>query len=490
MHSQINRITDILRRDDGISVAMHYTEQISWILFLKFMADFEENRKIDAEMDFKEYTYTIAEEYRWQIWACPKNDEGKIDAKTALTGKDLIVFVNEKLFPYLQDFKDINANEKAIEYKIGAVFEVLANRIQDGGNLREILNLVDGLQFQNNDDLFELSKVYKNLLKGMGSDGGNSGEFYTPRPLIKAIVEAVNPQVGDKIYDPSCGTCGFLIESYEYIKAKNTKDGQLNLSTDEMKFLQTESLVGIEKTPLSYAMGLMNMILHGIEAPNIVKANTLTKDIRQLQESQRFEVILANPPFGGKENESIQSNFPIQSNATELLFLQHILKSVKAGGKIALVLPEGILFQTNNAFAKVKESMLQDFNLHTIISLPSGVFLPYSGVKTNVLFLEKTGSTQKIWYYELNPPYKLTKNKPIQYDHFKEFLALFPTKASNENAWTVKATDIQNFDISAKNPTKQNQVALKSTIELKDLIRTKTDRTSDLVNEVFAVLEG
>ena len=321
MHSQINRITDILRRDDGISVAMHYTEQISWILFLKFMADFEENRKIDAEMDFKEYTYTIAEEYRWQIWACPKNDEGKIDAKTALTGKDLIVFVNEKLFPYLQDFKNINANEKAIEYKIGAVFEVLANRIQDGGNLREILNLVDGLQFQNNDDLFELSKVYKNLLKGMGSDGGNSGEFYTPRPLIKAIVEAVNPQVGDKIYDPSCGTCGFLIESYEYIKAKNTKDGQLNLSTDEMKFLQTESLVGIEKTPLSYAMGLMNMILHGIEAPNIVKANTLTKDIRQLQESQRFEVILANPPFGGKENESIQSNFPIQSNATELLFL-------------------------------------------------------------------------------------------------------------------------------------------------------------------------
>ena len=153
-------------------------------------------------------------------------------------------------------------------------------------------------------------------------------------------------------------------------------------------------------------------------------------------------------------------------------------------------MPEGILFQTNNAFAKVKESMLQDFNLHTIISLPSGVFLPYSGVKTNVLFLEKTGSTQKIWYYELNPPYKLTKNKPIQYDHFKEFLALLPTKASNENAWTVKATDIQNFDISAKNPTKQNQVALKSTIELKDLIRTKTDRTSDLVNEVFAVLEG
>ena len=407
-----------------------------------------------------------------------------------MTGKDLIVFVNEKLFPYLQDFKNINANEKAIEYKIVAVFEVLANRIQDGGNLREILNLVDGLQFRNNDDLFELSKVYENLLQGMGSDGGNSGEFYTPRPLIKAMVEAVNPQIGDKIYDPPCGTFGFLIESYEYIKAKNTKDGQLNLSTDEMKFLQTESLVGIEKTPLSYAMGLMNMILHGIEAPNIVKANTLTKVIRQLQESQRFEVILANPPFGGNENESIQSNFPIQSNATELLFLQHILKSVKTGGKIALVLPEGILFQTNNAFAKVKESMLQDFNLHTIISLPSGVFLPYSGVKTNVLFLEKTGSTQKIWYYELNPPYKLTKNKPIQYDHFKEFLALLPTKASNENAWTVKATDIQNFDISAKNPTKQNQVALKSTIELKELIRTKTDRISDLVNEVFAVLEG
>ncbi len=382
-------------------------------------------------------------------------------------------------------------NPKSIEYKIGGVFEVITNRVQNGGNLREVLNIVDALEFQNGSDLFELSRIYENLLQGMGSDGGNSGEFYTPRPLIKAMTEAVRPEVGQKIYDPACGTCGFLIEAFEYIKRRHTDaDGSLRLSGEQIRFLQTDCLTGIEKTPLSYAMGVMNMILHGIEAPNILKENTLNRDIRQIQESARFDVILANPPFGGKENESIQSNFPVETNATELLFLQHILKSVKTGGKIGIVLPEGVLFQTNNAFSRVKQTMLEDFNLHTIVSLPAGVFLPYSGVKTNVLFLEKTGRTQSIWFYEVNPSFKLTKNKPIQFEHFREFLDLLPTKTAGENSWTVAVSEIQNFDLSAKNPAKQKQAARQSSVDLFTLIRADNERINLLLEEVEGVLRG
>ena len=388
MHQQINRITDILRRDDGISGAMHYTEQISWILFLKFLDDHEAGRAFDAELDERTYPYILEERFRWEQWACPKDAQGRRDPKQALTGADLIGFVNDQLFPYLKRFRtDHAASPKTIEYKIGGVFEVITNRVQNGGNLREVLNIVDDLEFQNNSDRFELSQVYENLLKGMGSDGGNSGEFYTPRPLVKAMVEVVQPQRGQRIYDPACGTCGFLIEAYDYILHHNTDpQGNLTLSGEQVHFLQTEALSGVEKTPLSYAMGVMNMILHGVEAPNIRKENTLNRDIRQIQETDRFDVILANPPFGGKENDSIQSNFPIESNATELLFLQYILKSVKTGGRVGIVLPEGVLFQTNQAFARVKQMLLEDFNLHTVVSLPAGVFLPYSGVKTNVLF--------------------------------------------------------------------------------------------------------
>jgi len=492
MHQQINRITDILRRDDGISGAMHYTEQISWILFLKFLSDYESNRAFDAQLDSKTYQYILGEPYRWERWACPKNPEGKLDLKNALTGSDLIGFVNDELFPYLKKFRERHvSNPKTIEYKVGGVFEVLTNRIQNGGNLREVLNIVDALEFQNNSDLFELSQIYENLLQGMGSDGGNSGEFYTPRPLIKAMTAALHPDIGQKVYDPACGTCGFLVEAYDYIMRRYTgADGSLRLSSEQIRFLQTDCLTGIEKTPLSYAMGVMNMILHGIQAPNILKENTLNRDIRQIQESQRFDIILANPPFGGKENESIQSNFPVESNATELLFLQHILKSVRNGGKIGIVLPEGVLFQTNSAFARVKQTMLEDYNLHAIVSLPAGVFLPYSGVKTNVLFLEKTGRTQSIWYYEVNPPYKLTKNKPIKYEHFQEFLDLLPGKTASDNSWTVPVGAINNCDLSAKNPVKQQQAERLGSEALFALIRADNLKINELLVEVEGVMKG
>jgi len=341
LESKINRITDILRRDDGISGAMMYTEQISWILFLKFLNDLEDSKAEDAELDGKVYNYVINEKYRWHNWAVLKVD-GKKDLINSKSGDDLLDFVNKELFPYLKSFKNITENPKSIKYKIGAIFEFLDNRIANGHTLREVLDIIDAMDFHNQADMFQLSLVYEKLLKDMGSDGGNSGEFYTPRPLIKIIVDVVDPQIGQSIYDPAAGSCGFLIEAYNHIRYINAKENkQRELSTEQLRFLNEDTFFGNEKTPLSYVMGVMNMILHGVESPNISKTNTLTKDIRGLEEKDRYDCILANPPFGGKEKDQVQQNFPIKSNATELLFLQHIMSHLKLNGRCGVVIPEG-----------------------------------------------------------------------------------------------------------------------------------------------------
>ena len=490
MESKINRITDILRRDDGISGAMHYTEQISWVLFLKFLADLEESKAEDAELDGETYTYILDEKYRWQNWAVLKVD-GKKDIINSKSGDDLLDFVNKELFPYLKGFKSITENPKSIKYKIGAIFEFLDNRIANGHTLREVLDIIDEMDFHNQSDLFQLSLIYEKLLKDMGSDGGNSGEFYTPRPLIKVITDVVNPQIGQSIYDPAVGSCGFLIEAYNHIRYTDVQNNkQRDLSTDQLKFLNEDTFFGNEKTPLSYVMGVMNMILHGVESPNISKSNTLTKDIRGLEEKDRFDCILANPPFGGKEKEQIQQNFPIKSNATELLFLQHMMNHLKLGGKCGVVIPEGVLFQTNNAFQSVKKDLLERFNVHTILSLPSGVFLPYSAVKTNVVFFDRVGSTNDIYYYEVNPAFKLTKNKPINIDHFAEFLDSWESRKITPNSWIVNVNDIKDFDISAKNPNKNDAIEHKSPIELVENIKLNNAEINDLMDEIETILIG
>lgn len=301
-----------------------------------------------------------------------------------------------------------------------------------------MINIIDELSFSEESDVFALGEVYEKLLKDMGSDGGNSGEFYTPRPLIKAMVEVINPRAKERIYDPSCGSCGFLVESFLHILYKDeSRKTKASLSVEELEFLHNDALFGKEKTPLSYAMGVMNMILHGVKSPNIIKTNTLSKKITDITESDKYEVILANPPFGGKEKEQIQNNFTVVSNATELLFLQHILKSLKNNARCAIIVPEGVLFQNSNAFVSVKADLVQNYNLECVLSLPSGVFLPYSAVKTNVLFFSKglnsilKTNDDKVYYYELIPPYKLTKNKPLEYAHFKEFLKCYKEKKNH-----------------------------------------------------------
>lgn len=309
MQNKIDKITDILRRDDGISGAMHYSEQISWILFLKFLDDYEEELKLEAILNDKAYKSILEEKFSWRIWAAPKTSEGKLDVKNALSGSDLLNFVNNELFAYLKSFKD-NENFKSIEYKIGGIFEFIDNRIANGHTLREVINLVDELSFSKESDVFALGEVYEKLLKDMGSDGGNSGEFYTPRPLIKTMVEVIDPKAKERIYDPACGSCGFLVESFLHILYEDrSKNKKANLSVEELEFLKNDALFGKEKTPLSYAMGVMNMILHEISSPNIIKTNTLSKKITDITEKDKYEVILANPLLVAKKKNKFKKIF-------------------------------------------------------------------------------------------------------------------------------------------------------------------------------------
>lgn len=309
MQNKIDKITDILRRDDGISGAMHYSEQISWILFLKFLDDYEEELKLEAILNDKAYKSILEEKFSWRIWAAPKTSEGKLDVKNALSGSDLLNFVNNELFAYLKSFKD-NENFKSIEYKIGGIFEFIDNRIANGHTLREVINLVDELSFSKESDVFALGEVYEKLLKDMGSDGGNSGEFYTPRPLIRAMVEVIDPKAKERIYDPACGSCGFLVESFLHILYEDrNKNKKANLSVEELEFLKNDALFGKEKTPLSYAMGVMNMILHEISSPNIIKTNTLSKKITDITEKDKYEVILANPLLVAKKKNKFKKIF-------------------------------------------------------------------------------------------------------------------------------------------------------------------------------------
>ncbi len=488
LQARINRIADILRRDDGISGAMHYTEQISWVLFLKYLFDYEEIKAADALIDGKQYKYIIDTKFRWDEWAYPLKEGGEYDLKNAMGGDDLIVFVNNELFPYLQSFKANEVEVKSIKYKIGAVFEFISNRIASGHTLREVIENIADLNFQSKDDLFELSVIYESLLKDMGSDGGNSGEFYTPRPVIKAMVEVVQPTVNDTIYDGAVGSAGFLIQAYDYIMQENKRQ---QYSTSQLKHVKSDMFYGNEKTPLAYVMGVMNMILHGIESPNIYKQNTLTQNIRHFEEKDRHSIILANPPFGGKEKKTVQQNFPVESSATELLFLQHFMKMLKKGGKAAIVVPEGVLFQSNNAFTAIKKELLEDFNLHTILSLPAGIFLPYSGVKTNVIFFDRKGGTADIWYYECTPRYKLTKNKPIQYEHLENFVKGFEKRESTESSWTVSIDRIieANYDLSAKNPANIKEVIHQSPVDILADIKRNEQAINQLIVDVDSLIK-
>ena len=337
-------IDDILHKDAGCGSELDYVEQTSWILFLKYLDDLEKDKKTSAQLSGKAYTEIISTEYKWEVWAVPKGDDGKIDHQKALIGDDLKDFVDHKLFPYLKKFKTDAESADTIEYKIGEIFSELKNRIQSGYNLREILNMIDELRFRTHTEKHEMSHLYEDKIKNMGNAGRNGGEYYTPRPLIKTIVKVVAPTIGNKIYDGAVGSAGFLVEAFEYLKESKS------LSTNDVEVLQKRTFYGKEKKSLAYIIGIMNMILHGIEAPNIIHTNTLSENISDIEEKNRYDIILANPPFGGKERAEVQQNFPIKTGETAFLFLQHFIKILKAGGSAGVVIKNTFLSNTTAWF--------------------------------------------------------------------------------------------------------------------------------------------
>src|SRR5664280_684483 len=440
-------IDDILRKEAGCTTELDYTEQTSWLLFLKYLDSLEQDKTTEAKLEGKKYTYILDEDYRWESWAAPKTADGKIDHNKALTGDDLRDFVDRKLFPYLHGFKQKASGPNTIEYKIGEIFGEIKNKIQSGYNLREIIDQIDELHFRSQTEKHELSHLYEAKIKNMGNAGRNGGEYYTPRPLIRAIVQVVQPKIGERIYDGAVGSAGFLCESYDYLKAANPKR-----TTTQDRLLQESTFYGKEKKSLAYVIAIMNMILHGIEAPNILHTNTLTENLADVQEKDRFDVILANPPFGGKERKEIQQNFPIRTGETAFLFLQHFIKMLKAGGRGAVVIKNTFLSNTDNASVSLRRLMLENCNLHTVLDCPGGTFQG-AGVKTVVLFFEKGTQTRKVWYYQLDPGRNLGKTNALSEKDLAEFVALQKTKAESPKSWSVDAKDIdETFDLSVKNP--------------------------------------
>ena len=477
-------IDDILHKDAGCTSELDYTEQSSWLLFLKYLDALEQDKAMEAALQKKSYTHIIDEKYRWSTWAAPRGTNGKVDHNRAATGADLIDFVNQKLIPYLRSFKEKATSPDTIEYKIGEIFSEISNRIQSGYNLREVIDHIDELEFGAQTQKHELSHLYEAKIKNMGNAGRNGGEYYTPRPLIRALVKVVDPKIGETICDPAVGSAGFLCEAYEYLKEQNPKR-----TTEQDQILQKRTFYGKEKKSLAYVIAIMNMILHGIETPNILHTNTLAENLADVQEKDRFDIILANPPFGGKERAEVQQNFPIRTGETAYLFLQHFIKIMKAGGRGGVVIKNTFLSNTDNASVALRKKLLEECNLHTIMDCPSGTFLG-AGVKTVILFFEKGAPTRKVWYYQLDPGRSMGKTNSLNDDDLTEFVALQKKKAESPKSWSVDVSTINldTFDLSVKNPNAPEEAPLKTPEEILKQIAALDAESAEALKKIKALL--
>jgi len=476
-------IDNVLWKEAGCTTELDYTEQTSWLLFLKYLDSLERDKAIEAQLEGKTYTPILDEAYRWDAWVAPKNTSGVIDHNAAMTGDDLREFVDRKLFPYLYGFKQRAAGPNTLEYKIGEIFGEIKNKIHSGYNLREIIDHIDELRFGSQIEKHELSHLYEAKIKNMGNAGRNGGEYYTPRPLIRAMVRVVAPQIGERIYDGAVGSAGFLCEAFDYLKS------QPNRTTADIKTLQERTFYGKEKKSLAYVIAIMNMILHGIEAPNIVHTNTLAENLADVQDKDRFDIILANPPFGGKERKEVQQNFPIRTGETAFLFLQHFIKLLKAGGRAAVVIKNTFLSNTDNASVSLRKLLLESCNLHTVLDMPGGTFLG-AGVKTVVLFFEKGAPTRQVWYYQLDPGRNMGKTNPLNDADLAEFIELQTTFADSPKSWRVDATtlDTNTYDLSVKNPNGNEEIIHRSPQEIMDEIAELDAESADMLANIRALL--
>ncbi len=476
-----NNIDRAMRNDEGLASELDYAEQTSWLLFLKYLDDMEHEWADEAVLRGDDYTPLLDEPYRWGTWAAPKTADGQFDPN-ARTGKDLIEFVNGELFPYLTSFRESSDNADSLEYKIGQIFAEIANRFRSGYTLRDVLEIVDTLNFGSSQAKHELSDLYETRIKRMGNAGRNGGEYYTPRPLIRAMIQVVQPVIGETIYDGACGSAGFLCEAFDYLRRDD-------LSATQWDTLQTRTFYGQEKKSLAYVLGVMNLILHGVDAPNIRHTNTLAENLMDIQQADRHDIVLANPPFGGGERKEVQQNFPIKSGETAYLFLQHFIRKLKAGGRGAVVIKNTFLSNTDNASIELRKELLTSCNLHTVLDCPSGTFQG-AGVKTVVLFFDKGAPTRKVWYYQLDPGRNLGKTNPLNDADLAEFIALQADKPDTGNSWTLEVENIDpaTWDLSVKNPNAPEAEALRSPEQIIADMLARDAETVALLEEVRGVL--
>ena len=476
-----DRIDDLLRTTT-CQTELDYIEQTSWLLFLKYLDGQEKETEAEAKLSGKPHKHILDPQYRWGAWAMPKDKAGNLLHDKAMNGDDLIAFVDAKLFPYLRKFKEKADSPDTVEYKIGAIFGEMRNKVNSGFTLRDILAIIDGLQFGSRDDKHELSALYEEKIRNMGNAGRNGGEYYTPRPLIRAMIKVTAPKVGEKVYDGAVGSAGFLCEAYDYMS-------QGNLTTAQKKTLAERTFFGKEKKPLAYVIAIMNLMLHGVKSPNIVNTNTLAENIQDIQEKDRYEIVLANPPFGGKEREEVQENFPIKTSETASLFLQHFIKILKTDGRGAIVIKNTFLSNTDNGSVALRKKLLADCDLHTVLDCPSGTFQG-AGVKTVVLFFTKGKPTKKVWFYQLDPGRKMGKTSALNDADLEDFLALAKTKAESPKSWTinVKDVDAETCDLSVRNPNAPEEAPLRSPAEIIAEIERLDEESAEILKKLKKLL--
>jgi len=477
-----NQIERDLRAEEGVANELDYVEQTSWVLFLKYLHDLESERRDRAELDGEDYQPIITGEFRWDRWAAPKKD-GAVDHNATRIGDDLIRFVDGELFPYLAKFRQSATGPRTLHYKIGEIFTELRSKFRSGYILRDVLETIDGLSFNTQAQRHELSQLYETRIRRMGNAGRNGGEYYTPRPLIRAMIEVVQPTIGETIYDGAVGSAGFLCEAYDYMRRRK------DLSASDYETLQTKTFYGQEKKGLAYVIGIMNMILHGIEAPNLIHSNTLNENVMDIQEKDRHDVILANPPFGGGERREVQQNFPIRTGETAYLFLQHFIRKLRAGGRAAIVIKNTFLSNTDNASVALRRELLEACELHTILDCPQGTFQG-AGVKTVVLFFEKGAPTRDTWFYQLDPGRSMGKTNPLNDDDLAEFVALQKRRPNGPKSWIVDraSLDEETFDLSVKNPNAPAAAALRSPEAIIDEMLARDAETAAILENIRGLL--
>ena len=467
LSKKIEQMCEIMRAD-GLYI-LQYIEQLSWLIFLKIFEDLEEEFRLEAEFEGREYTPIIDPGYQWSSWISKD-----------MKAENLMSFIETELFPYLRDLHGTREKEM-----ISTIFVEVKQNMRNAYNLKHIISMLDDIDFTNPEDTHTLSQLYEELLMMMGREGGAAGEYYTPRPIVRLIVKIVNPKIGNTVFDPLCGSCGFLVESFEWMKHQRT------LTAEDEILLQEKSFFGQELKALPYLIGVMNCILHGLLCPNIIRRDTFEENVVRTP-SQRYVIVLTNPPFGGKIPNQMRDNFPTKTGSTELAALQYCMRKLVRDGRCGIVVPEGVLFRSGS-YRRVKKELLNDYNVHTIISLPAGTFANIApkggmGPKANLVFFDKGGPTKEIWYYELQGDY--TKANPVRDEDLIDCFKKWENREISENSWIVPVTDIieNGYDLKAQNPNRKEVMSYPEPEELIESVIKKEKEILDILEELRDVL--